>query len=71
MRVKPSVTFTGDIYVYDGSVAPTVTAIAAVYGGFGNIYLGITGSGGSGASRGVAFYTRNTSGSTFSFSAEL
>ena len=71
MRAVPTTAFTGDIYCYDGVTAPTVSSVSAVYGGFGNIYLGITHTGGSVAGRGVAFYTRNNTASSFSFSAEL
>jgi len=71
MRTTPTTSFTGDIYIFDGTVAPLLSSIANINGGFGNIYLGVNHAGGSAASRGVVFYTRNTSASSFSFSAEL
>jgi len=71
MRATPSASFTGDIYCYDGFTAPLLSSISAVYGGFYSIYIGVAHAGGSSAGRGIAFYTRNTAASSFSFSAEL
>ena len=71
MRATPSCSFTGSIYVYDGSAALTLTSITTVYGGFSNIYMSVVSSSGLTIGRGMMVYTNNNSANTFSFSAEL
>jgi hypothetical protein len=71
MRTVPTSSFSGTIYVYDGSTASTLSSINAVYGGGSYIYLGLISSTGLVTGRGAIMYTINNTNSSVSFSAEL
>jgi hypothetical protein len=72
MRVIPTTSFSGTVYLFDATGNPAITSISNTYGGQTNIYMGITASGGGlTVGRGVYLYTDNATSSIFRFSAEL
>jgi len=71
MRAVPTTSFTGDIRIFDGSTAPSLSSVNNVYGGKTGIYLNLTTGSGLVTGRGVVCYTTNASSASFAFSAEL
>jgi hypothetical protein len=72
MRVTPSVSYNGQVYVQSGATAKIVTSIVAVYGGFSNIYIAVACSSATfiAGYAGILFI-QNSSGNYVTFSSEL
>jgi hypothetical protein len=72
MRVTPSVSYSGQVYVQSGATAKIISSIVAVYGGFSNIYIAVGCSTGT-FTAGYAgiLFIQNSAGNNVTFSSEL